>query len=507
MFRVILLGLFFLAVASVSAVWIKNRGLVTSWLSPSLGKVAAAAVRAPAAAQNKQAVFELIQDRFEDGGYKTAMAFAAPIRDLTSLQQLRESVRGRGRRGISELRRLYDKLHFDNPPTKQQLIEKASVEQSIGFVFMYEGKFLDASFWFEKSLETSKGPEFSAAVRNRLRALLGIVALRRGEIENCLECVGPSSCIFPIAREAVHQNQSGSREAVRWFSAYLEESPRDLRIIWLLNIAYMTLGEYPEKVPPQYLHSDRCCSARGRRGPVRERGLAGWADVSRPEPGGRQHLRRLQRRWPARPLHHLARRRPGRLAVRQSRRRHVRGPLASAGLGDQVYALNVTRADFDNDGDLDVLLLRGGWEIAAAAVAPEESRRRDFRGRDDRRAAWPSRSRRSRPPGAITTTTALSTCSSAASTSRPALRAGSSTTPRDPRNRCRLYHNQGDGTFSDVAAEAGVTNGRCAKGSGLGRLRWRRPARPVRLEHGPAVPALPQRGRRQVPRRRTPSSA
>ncbi len=35
---------------------------------------------------------------------------------------------------------------------------------------------------------------------------------------------------------------------------------------------------------------------------------------------------------------------------------------ASAGLGDQVYALNVTRADFDNDGDLDVLLLRGAWE-------------------------------------------------------------------------------------------------------------------------------------------------
>ena len=35
---------------------------------------------------------------------------------------------------------------------------------------------------------------------------------------------------------------------------------------------------------------------------------------------------------------------------------------SAAGLVDQVYALNVTRADFDNDGDLDVLLLRGGWE-------------------------------------------------------------------------------------------------------------------------------------------------
>ena len=104
-FRVILLGLFCLAAVVVSVLWIKNRGLVTSWLSPSRDKVAAAAVRSPAAAQNKQAVFDLIQDRFEDGGYKTAMAFAAPIRDLTSLQQLRESVRGRGRRGITELRK------------------------------------------------------------------------------------------------------------------------------------------------------------------------------------------------------------------------------------------------------------------------------------------------------------------------------------------------------------------------------------------------------------------
>ena len=38
------------------------------------------------------------------------------------------------------------------------------------------------------------------------------------------------------------------------------------------------------------------------------------------------------------------------------------GRSASAGLGEQIYALNVVRADFDNDGDLDVLLLRGGWE-------------------------------------------------------------------------------------------------------------------------------------------------
>ena len=80
-------------------------------------------------------------------------------------------------------------------------------------------------------------------------ALLGIVALRRGEVDNCIGCVGPSSCIFPIAHEAVHTQQSGSREAVRRFTAYLDEWPGDLRVRWLLNIAYMTLGEYPGQGP------------------------------------------------------------------------------------------------------------------------------------------------------------------------------------------------------------------------------------------------------------------
>ena len=33
----------------------------------------------------------------------------------------------------------------------------------------------------------------------------------------------------------------------------LEKYPKDLKRAWLLNIAYMTLGEYPDKVPPQWL--------------------------------------------------------------------------------------------------------------------------------------------------------------------------------------------------------------------------------------------------------------
>ena len=112
---------------------------------------------------------------------------------------------------------------------------KLRLEQSIGFVHMYEGRFRDAGTWLEKALETGRSDLVPAKTRNRIMAVLGIVAMRRGEIENCLECAGPSSCIFPIAKEAQHQNPAGSREAIKWFTAYLEESPRDLRIIVALE--------------------------------------------------------------------------------------------------------------------------------------------------------------------------------------------------------------------------------------------------------------------------------
>ena len=45
----------------------------------------------------------------------------------------------------------------------------------------------------------------------------------------------------------------GSRGAIALFDEQLAEFPGDLSSRWLLNPAHMTLGEYPDKVPPQFL--------------------------------------------------------------------------------------------------------------------------------------------------------------------------------------------------------------------------------------------------------------
>ena len=303
-----------------------------------------------------------------------------------------------------------------------------------------------------------------------MTALLGINALRRGEQDNCIGCVGPSSCIFPIVAEAVHTRPSGSREAVEWFSAYLDEWPGDLRIRWLLNIAAMTLGDYPDKVPPRFLipvgpfrskldlgRFENVATKVGliARGPD----LAGGCIFDDFTGDGRPDVFTTSFDV-AHGASLYVNRGDGTFEDRSE----------AAGLDDQVYALNVTRADYDNDGRLDVLLLRGAWEKPARMSLLRNKGDGVFEDVTVASGAGRRRSPPSRPPGATTTTTAGSTCSSAASTgSGPTRnRASRRRTSADPRNRCRLYHNQGDGTFVDVADKAGVQNERWAKGSAWG---------------------------------------
>ncbi len=130
----------------------------------------------------------------------------------------------------------------------------------------------------------------------------------------------------------------------------------------------------------------------------------------------------------------------------------------AAGLSEQVYALNLARADFDNDGNLDVLLLRGAWEkparlsllqnkgggvfedvtIAAGLGEPISSESAVWGDYDNDGLAD------------------LFVCGEYG---------GHTTNPSD---RARLYLNQGNGTFKNIAATAGIVNDRVAKGSAWG---------------------------------------
>jgi hypothetical protein len=431
---------------------------------------AAASVRGPApqpdtdSSKNSDEVV-LNVDKIEDGGFGMASQYTGSIANHQSLNELREAIQARGRVGLAVLRSECDRLQLGSQTPPEQLGHAGRLFYQRGLLEMYEGHFSEATAAFVKALEVGRSAGAPSRVRADLMALLGIVALRRGEVDNCIGCVGPSSCIFPIAHEAVHTRQTGSRDAVERFTAYLHEWPGDIRIRWLLNLAYMTLGEYPDKVPKKHLIPLDAFKSKldvGRfqnvaptvgliaRGP----NLAGGSVFDDFTGDGLPDLfsTALDADTGA---SFFVNRGDGTFEDRSK----------SAGLGDQVYALNVTRADFDNDGQLDVLLLRGAWEnplrlsllrnkgggtfedvtIAAGLAEPIATES----------AAWGDYDNDGRVDVFVCGEYFPPSGESAA------------VTP-DPRNRCRLYHNQGNGTFVDVAAKAGVTNEQCGKGSAWG---------------------------------------
>ena len=405
---------------------------------------------------------------FEDGGFGVASRYTGPLQDDASPKALKAAIEARFPRGLEALKAEYDGLKAGDPPTREQVAKRVGVERSLGLLYMYAGKFPEAAEWTEKALADAKANPGAVAkdVRADLTAVRGVIALRRGEVENCLGCLGPSACIFPIAVEATHKNPSGSNEAVRWFTDYLEERPGDLRVLWLLNLAYMTLGQYPEGVPTKYRLPVEMFKSKADFGRFENVAMRVGLDARGPNLAGGSVFDDLTGDGlPDLFSTSLDATKGASLFVNKGDGT-FQDRSKAANLDEQVYALNVTRADYDNDGDLDLLMLRGGWEFPARLSLLKNRGDGVFDDATDaaglgtpiqtEAAAWGDFDNDGKvdlfvcgeflPPGA----------------------GESDAVKRDPRNRCRLYRNLGDGTFTDVAPSAGVEDDRCAKGVAWG---------------------------------------
>jgi hypothetical protein len=295
----------------------------------------------------------------------------------------------------------------------------------------------------------------SARQASRITYRLGLAHLRFGETENCCQRNTPDSCIAPIRGEGIHRRPQGSQQAIRYFTEVLQDTEADnFDARWLLNIAHMTLGMYPDKVPeaqripPEvfgksegFLRFKNVAPALGLD-TFNQFGSAitddfdndGYLDIltSTWDPTGAMHLFRNQH--------------DGTFSDRTK----------DASLEGFLGGINMVQADYDNDGDLDVYVIRGAW-LGDSGRHPNSLLQNQGDG----------------------TFTDVTFDAGLGEEHHPSLSAAWADFDNDGhvdlfvanehakshsfRSPCQLFRNNGDGTFTNVAEKAGVQNMRHAK--------------------------------------------
>ncbi len=287
---------------------------------------------------------------------------------------------------------------------------------------------------------------------------LAIAYLRLGEQENCLLNHTTDSCLLPIRGDGIHRLQEGSRRAIEHYTINLNKRPSDLGTRWLLNLAYMTLGEYPEGVPEPWCIPPHVFDGHGG-GIQRFRdvapvagvaavGLAGGSAVE--DFNGDGLLDIAVSSWGLRdPLRYFRNEGDGTFTE----------ATTAAGLAGQIGGINLEQADYDNDGDVDLLVLRGAW-------MGEEGR-------------MPNSLLRNNGDGAFVDVTRRAGLFSLHPTHAAAfadydndgwldLFVGNESGKRP--HPCQLFRNQGDGAFVDVAPAVGVAHVGFVKGVAWGDI-------------------------------------
>lgn len=201
-----------------------------------------------------------------------------------------------------------------------------------------------------------------------LQGAIAIAALRLGEQQNCILNHGASSCLFPIEQGGVHSLQGGSRRAIEAFERRLDYEPDNLGARWLLNLAYMTVGEYPQGVParwrihPEVFRSDYDIGRFVDVAPATGLDMVGLAGGSITEDfDGDGDLDVMASSWGLRDQIRFFRNDGAGRFVDRTR---------EAGLWGEVGGINLTHADYDNDGHPDVYVMRGGW-LGEAGLHPD----------------------------------------------------------------------------------------------------------------------------------------
>ena len=363
--------------------------------------------------------------------------------------------------GTQQFERLTAELENPTFPT---LSWRISIVRELARSNLRFGDAEEAIRLLSETLDAEKSEISEVSHEAELLEELAIASMKMGELDNCVSPDGRLICALPLDDSVVHKDKRGATEAVDYLTKLLELEPDNIRAMWLLNVTHMALGSYPDgvkaehRVPPESFESEHEIGKFGESAP--ERGLyavntAGGSIIEDFDNDGRLDV--MTSTWdPCKPIAYFRNAGDGTFT----------DETENAGLRGQLGGLNITQTDYNNDGWMDVLVMRGGWMKMRGQM-----RRSLLRNDQDGTFSDVTEATGLAKPAYPSQSVAWADYDNDGDldmfSCNESMREGGaeSTALMFP---SQLFRNDGEGRFENVAAEAGVQNWRYCKGSAWG---------------------------------------
>ena len=343
-------------------------------------------------------------------------------------------------------------------------LEKMQLQRKLSRELLKTGELPEALEWADAALQGA----LSAGLTRELASLYklqGIAHLREAERENCIARHNAACCIFPLEGDAQHSVKAPAEQAYANFLKCLEHDAEDLEARWLLNLCAMALDRHPDQLPAAYLIDPHALDSETKLGRFQDVAescgldsfnLCGGCVVEDFDGDGLLDVVTSTYDFDGPMTFH-----------RNLGDGDFEDRTRAAGLSHQLGGLNVISADYDNDGDADLLVLRGAWLYDQGQIR-NSLLQNDGQGNfldvtHSAGLALPARPTQAAVFVDLDDDGLLDLYVVNESRREMEAQVGA---PGDYPSQ--YFHNNGDGSFSDLTREAGLENNRYAKGVSAG---------------------------------------